>query len=256
MTAFKGTTDNSMGSGVLIIIARFPRFGKVKSRLTPHLAHDGCLELHLAFLLDTIDRTRRLEVERYLYFAGCSCEEAREFAEYHSLGQIHLGIQEGSDLGEKMWRAYLSVCGQEADKRIVFLGTDTPSLPLCYLRSAFSTLGRVPVVIGPVVDGGYFLIGISAPYPDLFCDIPWGSSQVYRATVTKLEGREYEPLPLWYDVDRWEDLLKLAADLKQQFEGFPQRTSSYLQKKGIAAASTTLGSTGHRVAGSVLEKKD
>jgi rSAM/selenodomain-associated transferase 1 len=254
--AFTGQTNNDTGSSTLIIFARFPRLGTVKSRLAPHLTEEGCLELHLAFLFDTIERTQQLGVERYLYLAGCSVEEAREFSEYHSFSQIHLGIQEGSDLGEKMRRAYLNVRGQETDKRVVFLGADTPSLPLSYVRSAFSVLGRVPVVIGPVADGGYFLIGLSADHPDLFCDIPWGSSQVYQASLTKLEGWDYESLPMWYDVDRWEDLIKLAADLEREFEGFPQRSLSYLQKRGIAAPSTVPRSSVHRITCPVSENKD
>jgi rSAM/selenodomain-associated transferase 1 len=245
-----------MGSSVLIIFTRFPRIGTVKSRLTPHLAHSGCLELHLAFLLDTIERTRQLEVERHLYLAGCSWEEAREFAECHSLSQIQLGIQQGFDLGEKLWRAYLNVYEQEEERRVVFLGTDTPSLPLSYIRSAFGILERVPVVIGPVADGGYSLIGLSEPCPDLFCEIPWGSSQVFEATLMRLEGREYESVPMWYDVDRWEDVLQLAADLEQPFEGFPRRTRSYLQKSGITAPHVVPRTAAHGTICPVAENEN
>jgi glycosyltransferase A (GT-A) superfamily protein (DUF2064 family) len=81
-----------------------------------------------------------------------------------------------------------------------------------------------------VDDGGYYLLGLSEPKQELFCDISWGSEKVFQQTVSKLSGGSYETLPEWYDVDVENDLRKLAKDLEVPFKGFPRRTAVLLNK--------------------------
>ena len=89
---------------------------------------------------------------------------------------------------------------------MIFLGTDSPSVPLSYIRTAFEALSRVSVVLGPVKDGGYFLLGLSEPNQELFCGISWGSGEVFQETIAKLSGKAYETLPEWHDIDVADDL--------------------------------------------------
>ena len=216
----------SVSAEKLLIFARYPRRGKVKTRLSPCLTREGCYRLHRALLFDTLERTRELGVDRYLYLAECSAEEASSLLAEVDAGRIHVEVQRGSDLGERMWCACTDVWKQ--GDRVVFLGSDTPTLPLSYIRSAFSALSRVSFVLGPAKDGGYFLLGLSCPDQELFQNVHWGSSHVFQQTVAKLAGRSYELLPEWYDVDLAEDLLTLAEDLEKEFEGYPHRTQTFL----------------------------
>ena len=215
----------------LLIFARYPRFGQVKTRLASCLTERGSYELHLALLLDTVDRTSQIEVERHLFLAGCSRIEARWFAQCHSLNALKVGVQRGTDLGERMWKAYEQV--SEQGDSVVFLGTDSPTIPLSFIREAFDALTRVPVVLGPVEDGGYFLLGLSEPDGTLFQNIHWGTSSVFEQTIARLSGKSYELLPRWYDVDVEEDLKRLAADLDKSFEGYPKRTRFFFESWGI-----------------------
>lgn len=210
----------------LLVFGRYPRLGKVKTRLTSLLTDQGCCRLQEALLLDTADRICRLPVDRYLYLAGATREEVLQ-VKLHFSCAIQVRLQQGSDLGERMWQAYCEVT--EAGDRVIFLGTDSPSLPLSYIRAGLEALSRVSAVIGPAQDGGYFLLGLSQPNRELFRGIPWGSSGVFQETVAKLAGQDYEILPEWYDIDRENDLSRLLDDLEERFEGFPRRTKAFLE---------------------------
>ena len=212
------------------MFSRHPRLGEVKTRLSPILGPAACLELHQALLLDTLDRIAPLAVARHLFLADCSDVEIREFARAHNLQEtLQLHLQEGGDLGERMWNAYQEL--SPAWDRIVFLGTDSPSLPLSRIEEALVELEHFPVVAGPVEDGGYYLLGLSEPRRELFFDIPWGTSLVLEQTLSKLATDECFLLLPWYDVDTESDLDRLEKDLRGEFEGFPQRTFDFLRQK-------------------------
>jgi glycosyltransferase A (GT-A) superfamily protein (DUF2064 family) len=95
-------------------------------------------------------------------------------------------------------------------RRAVLIGTDTPDLPRSLLEKAFSSLKTHDAVIGPALDGGYYLIGLSSDslLPDLFQGLPWGSALVFELTRHVLEehGLEFHVLPRWRDIDEYEDL--------------------------------------------------
>jgi rSAM/selenodomain-associated transferase 2/rSAM/selenodomain-associated transferase 1 len=115
--------------------------------------------------------------------------------------------QEGTDLGNRMQRAF-SIARSEGFQRTVIIGTDAPRLDLSVLRQAFDSLDRCEVVLGPAWDGGYYLIGLRQPIPELFDSIPWGTSTVLddtlkRAHAMNLSVALLSPLP---DIDRAEDL--------------------------------------------------
>ncbi len=200
-------------SKALLIFARYPRLGTVKTRLRASLDDQAILEVYQAFLLDTLDWTARLSARRFLYLADCSPDEMSQLAA-DPFSQLELRIQAGRDLGERMWNAGREV---SADcSRIVYLGVDTPSLPPRLVEQAFSELTRFPVVIGPSGDGGYYLLGLSAPQRELFQDIPWGTSRVLETSLAKLKPGEVYLLPTRDDVDTPGDLERLDAELAAQ----------------------------------------
>ncbi len=226
-TTFFGVISTRL-SDALLIFSRYPRLGQVKTRLASDLSSAGCLRLHQALLLDTLDRIVSLNLTCSLFLADCSDQELLGFARKHQLpSTLQMHCQEGKDLGERMWNAYEKV--YRTSDQVVFLGADTPSLPLSHIKEALAKLSQFPVVAGPVADGGYYLLALSQPRRELFQNIPWGTAVVLQETLARLAPHEFFLLPRWYDVDTVSDLRRLEQDLRTQFEGFPARTHEFLQ---------------------------
>ena len=97
----------------------------------------------------------------------------------------------------------------------VLIGSDSPTLPASFIESAFELLREYDAVLGPADDGGYYLVGIARPTPPIFEGMIWSQPTVWGETVARLEAADwrYAALPRWYDVDEWEDLLRLHAEL-------------------------------------------
>jgi len=120
--------------------------------------------------------------------------------------------QEGDTLGERLRNAFDRLLVDAGD-RAVIIGSDSPDIPLRHIKRAFTLLRRRDVVLGPAADGGYYLVGLRTPSPDLFEDVPWGGPTVFDRTVRAVErsGLSLSVLPLWYDVDDASSLGLLAA---------------------------------------------
>ncbi len=215
-------------NGALAIFGRYPRLGEVKTRLQPFLGAEACLALHQALLLDTAERTACLNLQRFLYLSACSRKEGQAFAQEHGLSpRLVLGIQHGEGLGERLWKAYQDI-SRRCD-RVIFVGSDSPTLPTDFIEAALLELERLPVVLGPAEDGGYYLIGLSRPRQDLFSGIEWGTGSVLEQTRAKLDPDEYSLLPSWYDIDTVEDLARLNRDLEQNPADAPRRTHDWIR---------------------------
>lgn len=221
--------ENSSFQKFFLIFSRYPRLGKVKTRLESNLTTKYCLELHTALLLDTLDRLSSLDAACHLFISDSSEDELLHLAQkFHFPKTIQLHCQKGTNLGERMWNAYQEI--SNVSSVAVFFGTDTPNLPLEYIRKVFKKLDKNQVIIGPAEDGGYYLIALSEDRRELFQDIDWGTSTVLTQTCSKLSSHEYSLLPPWYDIDNIQDLERLKNDLKIDCEGFPRRTHSFLKK--------------------------
>jgi rSAM/selenodomain-associated transferase 1 len=203
--------------GSLVIFSRFPRLGRVKTRLEPVLGQRGCLELHRALLLDTIERTRFLCRRHYLYLSDSTARERARFAEACRLpADLIIRRQTGTDLGEKLWEAYRQVVAESKETSVVFLGADSPTVPRKYIRQGLAQLARRPVVVGPAEDGGYYLIGLSQPKPELFSNLDWGTGKVLEQTLQRLRLEQYTLLPTWFDVDDGDDLARLRTEVEAE----------------------------------------
>ena len=97
------------------------------------------------------------------------------------------------------------------------VGSDSPTLPLDYLNEAYQALGAHEVVLGPADDGGYYLVGSRLVVPELWRDIPWGSSSVLEESTRALAaaGRSFHLLPRWYDIDTADDVARLGKELER-----------------------------------------
>ncbi len=198
----------------LIIFAKAPIPGQVKTRLCPPLTEDEAATLHGSFVLDSVERSRdairqaRLHVDRFV-----ACSPSVDHAFFKILEArygVHLLPQIGEDLGIRMHGALETVLTRGYKSALV-VGTDIPNLPLSCYGEAFTLLADRDLVLGPALDGGYYAIGMKQPIPELFSDIPWSTDQVTTLTVKKAEalGLRVAFLPQCRDVDVYGDLLAL-----------------------------------------------
>lgn len=200
---------------MLIVFARAPEPGRVKTRLAPLLGAGGAAALH-AWLVErslrTALRARCARVElhgtpqaHHPFFLAC----ARRYG-------VRLRAQGAGDLGARMHRALERALASAPCA--VLIGSDCPSLRPEDLRAAVRALqGGEQAVCTPAEDGGYALIGLRRSARGLFAGVPWGSASVFAATRRRLArlGWSWRSLPTVWDVDRPEDYdrLKRAGGL-------------------------------------------
>ncbi len=195
----------------LIIFAKAPIPGQVKTRLCPPLTPDEAATLHGSFVLDMLERSRdAIRSERQLVDRFVACTPSPEHAFFKVIEARHgvrLLAQLGEDLGQRMHRAFEATFSH-GYRRALLIGTDLPLMPGSYLGEALTRLSDHDVVLGPAVDGGYYLVGLTHPTAELFTGSPWSTDQVWSLTLKKAEslGLRTTLLPTCRDVDRLEDL--------------------------------------------------
>ena len=196
-----------MKDNALILFLRFPEKGKVKTRLAADIGDDLAFELYLCFLRDTLATVQALDADILI-----SCTESDTASFRELFGDTPCIVQRGSDLGRRMYNAFKDALGL-GYSRAALIGSDIPGLPLDVFYNAFLELGSHEVVLGPSVDGGYYLIALRAGKPDesLFKDLPWGSSGVLAETVKRIEDKGMSAflLPQWEDIDDLNGLKRL-----------------------------------------------
>jgi uncharacterized protein len=190
----------------LLVFAREPVPGLVKTRLIPALGASGAARLYSALLERAVNAATGVPgvaVELWCAGAPPSGGVCAELARRHGLVLRHQGV---GNLGKRMVQA-LGETLLRCD-RVVLIGSDCPGYHPAYLAAAFVALGGHDAVVGPAADGGYVLIGLRRPAPDLFADIAWGTDTVLAATRTALTrlGWTWAELPIRQDIDRPEDL--------------------------------------------------
>ncbi len=221
-----GGTDHR--PAVVAVMAKAPRAGVVKTRLCPPLSADEAAGLYRCFLLDTIDRIRALEGTT-VAIAYAPPEDRAFFEEAGP--ELILVPQRGSDLGTRLANVFDQLFGRGFGA-VLAMGADTPTLPGEFLRRGLDALAdpRLDVALGPTEDGGYYLIGLRAPRPDLFEGIPWSTSRVFDETMRRARAATLNVavLPRWYDVDTADDLRRLRASLPGPAGADAPRTRDFL----------------------------
>jgi uncharacterized protein len=216
----------------LILMAKAPREGEVKTRLIGQLSSADVTELYLDFLRDTFALMEEVQDEREtLSLALCYTPEGEEeaFEVVEREGSLMLA-QRGEDLGERLANCFTDFFGLGFES-VAVIGADTPSLPPDYLFEAFERLGdENDVVIGPAEDDGYYLVGMRKCNREIFAGIPWGTGGVLPATQDLLReaGLNMISLPAWYDIDTPADLARLWDELKSG------KVSAKFTKKSLA----------------------
>jgi uncharacterized protein len=198
--------NNALRSCAVILFARHPVEGRVKTRLAATIGPQAACDLYRCFIIDVIAAARCVGCRMHVFAdPPDSLSTFRQWLgndlSYHS--------QSGGDLGERMARAFGEILTDVS--RAVLIGTDCPDLPRTLLADGLDGLLFHDAVIGPARDGGYYLIGFSreAFLEEAFSGIEWGTDTVYGATTAILEKRGLNTriLPEWRDVDDWDGLL-------------------------------------------------
>lgn len=198
------------GSAV-IVFARSPSSGRVKTRLAARIGPWRAARLHLRLLrraLATACASGADAVELH----GTPRERSPHFAALQRELPVTLRPQRGADLGERMHRALARSLRHH--RAVVLIGSDCPELEASDLRRAAKLLrGACDVVLAPAEDGGYALIGARRLRHALFAGVPWGTERVYGETCQRIEraGLRWRALRTVRDVDRPEDLERLQS---------------------------------------------
>jgi rSAM/selenodomain-associated transferase 1 len=158
--------------------------------------------VHKHFLVFTQLVTQNLPVDKQIWYSRFINQDDRWPNESY---QKHL--QEGEDLGVRMRNAFRNAFADGYEKAVI-IGSDCSALTPCIIKDAFRQLDEYPVVIGPAQDGGYYLLGMSEYYPDLFKNKEWSTSSVFEKTTEQLREMDisYYRLPILNDIDTLEDL--------------------------------------------------
>lgn len=213
-------------SGCLLVFIKSPEKGTVKSRLVEAIGEKQARELYQNFVLDLLETLEKTAAERRydlkLYFHPP--ESGKTIAGW--LGNKYdFRPQRGKDLGERMHNAFLEVFSEGFDLALL-IGSDIPDLPEKTIADGFASLQNSGAVIGPSLDGGYYLIGFRSPafLPEIFADMPWGTGGVLERTIKILKHSHdgFSTLPAQRDMDT-------CADLKDLLER--HRNSSFTNSR-------------------------
>ncbi len=191
----------------LIIFTRYPEPGLTKTRLIPALGAGGAANLQRQMTEYTLSKVRELQkaiaISVEVRFSGGDLELMQNWL---GTDLIYQSQGEG-DLGKRMTRSLLDAFDAGA-RQAVIIGTDCPSVNAQILTQAFAELQQCDIVLGPAIDGGYYLIGLQRLFLELFVDIDWGTCQVLQQTVAICHQLNLSVayLPSLADVDRPEDL--------------------------------------------------
>jgi uncharacterized protein len=198
----------SIGTLVLVI-CKAPRKGHVKTRLAATVGDDAAYHMYAAMMAHVFSELARTNVEVLPVVDG-----PRELVQ---AGTIQPLVQRGDDLGERIINALVDA---PASERVLVIGTDMPFIDADLIASAESALDVADVVIGPCVDGGYYLIGMRRVHEELFEGIPWSTADVLASTIGRCAELGLTPhlLPLLRDVDTLDDVLALQAPSEDHAE--------------------------------------
>lgn len=186
---------SSGAKSVVIVFARAPVAGAVKTRLVPRLGAEGAARLQRRLIRNAVRTARSV--------GAIELHATRKHAWLRSLG-VPMRVQRGADLGSRMFHALRRRPGA------ILIGCDVPELQARDLARAARLLRGTDVVLAPAEDGGYALIALRRVSTEIFRNIRWGSASVYDETVKRLRRYRWRALRTVWDVDRPDDLARLG----------------------------------------------
>ncbi len=194
----------------LIVFVKNPMPGAVKTRLQMRDTPERVAALYAAFVRDVLERAESLDIDQRVIAYDPPHAESEVRALCGERWQYIPQVQD--DLGTRMQNALVQQLDAGASAAVL-IGTDIPSLPTRYLTRAFDLLRTKDVVLGPSTDGGYYLIGVSRPAPEIFEHVEWSTPRVLSQTLDRVQhaGNTLGLVPPWFDVDTPKELDILLA---------------------------------------------
>jgi rSAM/selenodomain-associated transferase 1 len=246
MKSASETVVRSSGSDrVLVIMAKAPRPGAVKTRLAPSLSPAAVTALCCCLLDDTLALARSLSgVEVAIMCPDTDVNELAQLAGREARVVAQKG--EGLAAGLTSVFAHFAPDHQKEDhqrgahqRRIIAFNSDSPHLPRSVLEDAFETLAAHDVVVGPTHDGGYYLVGAKATHPTLFASDGMGTSSALERLLSRARALELSVgfADPFYDIDVVDDLTRLAAELRMAPARAP-RTAAWLKEWELVAGQS------------------
>jgi len=226
-------TVHAQGVDHLVVFARWPEPGQVKTRLSPALPPELAAAFYEAMVRDTIETGRLASVDRrYLYWLGAPPD--RPWSRAAREAGYRETLQRGSDLGTRLEAAFEELLSGPGE-HVVVVGTDAPELSPALIAAAFARLASHDLVLGPTLDGGYYLVGLGRRAPEIFHGIPWGTDQVLARTLERAGGAGLttallDPLS---DVDVPADLVQLMIRCLAAGAEAPTHTAGALRELGL-----------------------
>lgn len=194
----------------IIVFAKAPLAGHAKTRLIPALGAQGAAKLAERLMHSALAHAVEAQVGP-VELCATPDRMHRAFGDAVTRHRITLTEQGDGDLGERMARAFERVLRKQP--QALLIGTDAPGLDAAYLRAAALALRDADAVFGPAADGGYTLVGLKRPRPELFINMRWSHDHVMAQTRERLSqaGLRSVELPVLHDIDEPADLVHLAA---------------------------------------------
>lgn len=201
-----------MPDNKLIIFVKNPVKGKVKTRLAKSVGDTRALEIYLKLIEYTRDQVVGVSGEKEISY---SQEIVRQDEWDEDI--FFKSKQEGDTLGERMKNAFFKGLIDQDFMKVVLIGSDCAELTTNMIGKSFEALDKTDVVIGPAEDGGYYLIGMRRFIPQLFEDINWSTSEVFKHTVEKVQENDasFSTLEILSDVDEIGDWDKVRQKLEK-----------------------------------------
>jgi rSAM/selenodomain-associated transferase 1 len=192
---------------LLIIFAKNPEYGKVKTRLAATIGNEQALFIYQKLIEHTIAITKKISADKIVYYSDSIVEK-----DTWENNIYQKKLQSGTDLGERMKNAFKSSFTAGYQK-VIIIGTDCFELNEEFISIAFEKMNDDDVVLGPAKDGGYYLLGMKKFYPSFFENIEWSSEKVLKQTLTTAMRLNLSVflLPQLSDIDREPDLKDYSA---------------------------------------------
>ena len=222
----------------LVVMAKAPRPGAVKTRLAPSLTPEAVTAFYCCLLDDTLALARSLsDVEIAIMCPDTDVKELAQLAGRETTVVAQKG--EGLAAGLTSVFAHFAVGHQ---RRVIAFNSDSPHLPRAVLEGAFETLAAHDVVVGPTHDGGYYLVGAKASHPTLFAGDGMGTSSALERLLSRARSLELSVgfADSFYDIDVADDLTRLAAELRLAPARAP-RTAGWLKEWGFEVPQLRTG---------------
>ncbi len=191
-----------MSKNLVIVFTRNPELGKVKTRLSKTIGNQAALKIYKILLNHTEETIRNIESDKAVYYSVKKKENDIWSPSIYLKYQ-----QQGIDLGIRMLNAFKNAFESKYEK-VLIIGSDLYDLKPEHIEDAFTKLDKHELVIGPALDGGYYLLGMKTLHTNIFKNKTWGTSTVFQDTMKDLQNVDVHLLQELNDIDVFDDLKK------------------------------------------------